>query len=43
VERFFDCDCAPARVDRLRRMNREQRTPAPALCHCTGDPRDPPH
>lgn len=36
VERLFDCACAPARADRLRRMNREQRAPVPVVCHCAG-------
>ena len=34
IERFFDCDCSPARAHRLRMMNREQRVPEPVACTC---------
>ena len=34
IERFFDCECAPARVARLRRMNATQRQAPPVRCHC---------
>jgi uncharacterized Fe-S cluster-containing MiaB family protein len=43
VERLFDCACAPARADRLRRMNREQHAPAPVVCGCAGGDRDRRH
>jgi archaeosine synthase beta-subunit len=32
VERFFDCDCSPARRDRLQQMNRTQQQPAAVAC-----------
>ena len=35
IERFFDCDCSPARAARLREMNRTQRTVPPVACSCT--------
>jgi radical SAM enzyme (TIGR01210 family) len=34
VERFYDCACSPARAERLRVMNREQRIPPPVRCDC---------
>ena len=34
IERLFDCDCAPARVARLRQMNSMQRLAPPIRCHC---------
>ena len=35
VERFFACDCSPARAARLRAMNRQQRVPqSPRACAC---------
>ena len=34
VERFFDCDCAPARAARLRVMNRDQHAPERVSCQC---------
>ena len=34
IERFFDCDCSPARAARLRVMNREQRAPPRIACAC---------
>jgi hypothetical protein len=37
LERFFDCDCSPARVNRLQQMNRAQMPPAPVSCErCSG-------
>jgi archaeosine synthase beta-subunit len=35
IERFFDCDCSPARAARLRQMNCTQRTAPPVACSCT--------
>ena len=35
VERFFSCDCSPARASRLATMNREQRVPERVACVCT--------
>ena len=32
IERFADCSCSPARVDRLRAMNRAQRAVAGIAC-----------
>jgi archaeosine synthase beta-subunit len=34
IERFFTCECSPARAARLRTMNREQRVPEPVSCAC---------
>ena len=35
LERLAACaDCAPLRIERLRRMNMEQRMPSPVECHC---------
>src|SRR5687768_9606363 len=34
IERLFDCECAPARVARLRQMNATQRPAPPVRCHC---------
>jgi archaeosine synthase beta-subunit len=36
IERLFDCGCSRDRAARLRRMNREQRAPAPVACACAG-------
>ena len=36
IERLFDCSCSRDRAARLRRMNREQRAPAPVACACAG-------
>jgi len=35
IERFFDCDCSPARAARLREMNRTQRAAPSVACSCT--------
>ena len=35
VERFFTCQCSPARATRLAAMNREQRPHAPIVCTCS--------
>ena len=35
VERFYTCECSPARAARLQTMNREQRIPPPVRCACT--------
>ncbi len=32
VEQFFDCDCSPARRERLRQINRGQTMPPPVSC-----------
>ena len=32
IERFFDCECSPARVNRLQQMNRAQTAPASVSC-----------
>jgi radical SAM enzyme (TIGR01210 family) len=32
VERFFDCECSPARRDRLQHINRTQTVPPPVSC-----------
>jgi radical SAM enzyme (TIGR01210 family) len=32
VEQFFDCECSPARRDRLQRINRAQTLPPPIPC-----------
>ena len=37
IERFFDCECSPARASRLREMNRTQRVPAAVACARCGD------
>jgi archaeosine synthase beta-subunit len=34
VERFFSCDCSPARASRLATMNREQRVIDRVVCAC---------
>ena len=34
VERFFTCGCSPARADRLRVMNRDQRWVDRVMCEC---------
>ena len=34
VARLFDCECAPARADRLSAMNRTQKIPPPVTCAC---------
>jgi len=34
IQRFFSCDCSPARAARLALMNREQRAPARVVCAC---------
>jgi radical SAM enzyme (TIGR01210 family) len=34
VERFFTCQCSPARASRLAAMNREQRPAPHIVCHC---------
>jgi radical SAM enzyme (TIGR01210 family) len=34
VERFFSCDCSPARAARLATMNREQRVTDRVVCAC---------
>jgi hypothetical protein len=34
IERFFDCECAPRRAERLRAMNREQGVPPSVICSC---------
>jgi len=34
IERLFDCECAPARVARLRQMNVTQQLTPPVSCHC---------
>jgi len=36
IERFFTCECSPARAARLRAMNREQRVPNRVSCACGG-------
>jgi radical SAM enzyme (TIGR01210 family) len=38
IERFFSCDCSPARAARLATMNREQRVPPAVSCSCTQRP-----
>jgi hypothetical protein len=35
VERFYSCDCSPARNARLVAMNREQRVIDRVVCTCT--------
>ena len=35
VERFYSCDCSPARKARLAEMNREQRVIDRVVCTCT--------
>jgi hypothetical protein len=35
VERFFSCECSPARAARLAEMNREQRMLDPIACTCS--------
>ncbi len=35
VERFFSCDCSPARAKRLGAMNREQRITERVMCACS--------
>jgi radical SAM enzyme (TIGR01210 family) len=35
VERFFSCECSPARAARLATMNREQRVIGQVVCTCT--------
>jgi radical SAM enzyme (TIGR01210 family) len=35
VERFYTCECSPARAARLQTMNREQRVPERVPCACT--------
>jgi uncharacterized Fe-S cluster-containing MiaB family protein len=35
VERFFSCECSPARAKRLTTMNREQRVLHPIACACS--------
>jgi len=35
AERFFSCDCSPARAKRLAAMNRDQRVQEPVACTCT--------
>lgn len=35
VERFYSCDCSPARKARLAAMNREQRVIDRVVCTCT--------
>jgi radical SAM enzyme (TIGR01210 family) len=35
VERFFSCDCSPARAQRLAAMSREQRVIERVVCACT--------
>jgi hypothetical protein len=35
IERFFTCECSPARAARLRTMNREQRARERLTCGCT--------
>jgi hypothetical protein len=32
LERFFDCECSPARVERLQQINRTQSAPTPLAC-----------
>jgi uncharacterized Fe-S cluster-containing MiaB family protein len=32
IERFFDCECSPARRDRIQEVNRTQRLPSPVTC-----------
>lgn len=32
VEQFFDCECSPARRDRLQHINRTQTVPSPVSC-----------
>ena len=32
IEQFFDCDCSPAKGERLRQINREQRLTPPVSC-----------
>ena len=34
IERFFSCDCSPARAARLATMNREQRIVPRVACAC---------
>jgi radical SAM enzyme (TIGR01210 family) len=34
LTRFYDCACSPARAERLRVMNREQRVPPRVQCRC---------
>jgi radical SAM enzyme (TIGR01210 family) len=41
LERFFSCTCAPARVTRLRAMNRTQRVPPPVVCPFCDRPEQP--
>ena len=37
IEQFFDCECSPARQERLWRMNRAQVAPSPVSCErCHG-------
>lgn len=35
LDRFFSCDCSPARAARLATMNREQRIPPGVSCSCS--------
>jgi hypothetical protein len=35
IERFYSCECSPARAARLDTMNREQRLHAPIACACS--------
>ena len=37
IERFFDCECSPARRERLQQMNRAQTVPAPVSCERCSD------
>ena len=32
LEQFFDCECSPARRDRLQQINRSQTVPSPVSC-----------
>lgn len=36
LDRFFTCECSPARVSRLRAMNSTQRTPPAVACEACG-------
>ena len=35
IERFFSCECSPARASRLAAMNREHASSTPVACTCT--------
>jgi archaeosine synthase beta-subunit len=35
IERFYSCECSPARAARLAAMNREQHVPERVACVCT--------